>query len=470
MKSFFYFIPIAFLTLCVKGQGIQQKLSAAYKKFESDSQLKHGISSLYVVESKTGKAVFEKNAQIGLAPASTQKVITSATAFELLGKRYRYKTEFGYKGTVTKDSFLVGFLSVNGSGDPTPGSWRYSTTREDGIFFKLIESLKINSIFYYGNDIDWDNGFFDRQPLPDGWIWQDIGNYYGAGHWSINWRENQINLILKSGNRIGDSVKIIETQPHTELGEAVNNMVSAEKGSGDNAYYYFSLGSYPQYIKGSIPILKDSFSISIATPNAPLFFQEHFKEYASKYGVKKLITVMDNFNGWLDTLLKSKMKIIYTHYSPPLDSMNYWFLKKSINLYGEAFIKTMAFEKTGFGSTEKGAEIVKDFWKQKGIDKAAINIVDGSGLSPLNRVTTDALVKVMQIARARPWFNSFYDALPETNSIKMKSGSISGVRSYTGYIKNKQGIEYTFAFIVNNYNGSASSAVKKMWQVLDVLK
>ena len=35
----------------------------------------------------------------------------------------------------------------------------------------------------------------------------------------------------------------------------------------------------------------------------------------------------------------------------------------------------------------------------------------------------------------------------------MKSGSIGGVVSYTGYIKSKKGEQYTFAFVVNNYDG-----------------
>lgn len=52
----------------------------------------------------------------------------------------------------------------------------------------------------------------------------------------------------------------------------------------------------------------------------------------------------------------------------------------------------------------------------------------------------------------------------------MKSGSIGGARSYTGYIKSNNGSEYTFAFIVNNYDGSASETVRKMWRVLDVMK
>jgi D-alanyl-D-alanine carboxypeptidase/D-alanyl-D-alanine-endopeptidase (penicillin-binding protein 4) len=97
-------------------------------------------------------------------------------------------------------------------------------------------------------------------------------------------------------------------------------------------------------------------------------------------------------------------------------------------------------------------------------------MLDGSGLSPQNRVTTDAMVKVMQFARARPWFNSFYNALPVINGTRMKSGYIGGTKSYTGYIKNKVGNEYTFAIIVNNYDGSSPDITRKMWAILDILK
>jgi D-alanyl-D-alanine carboxypeptidase/D-alanyl-D-alanine-endopeptidase (penicillin-binding protein 4) len=94
----------------------------------------------------------------------------------------------------------------------------------------------------------------------------------------------------------------------------------------------------------------------------------------------------------------------------------------------------------------------------------------GSGLSTANRVTTNALVTVMQYAKDQNWFSSFYYDLPEINGIKMKDGYINGVRSYTGYIKNKEGFEYTFSFIINNFDGSATSVREKMWKVLDILK
>ena len=127
-------------------------------------------------------------------------------------------------------------------------------------------------------------------------------------------------------------------------------------------------------------------------------------------------------------------------------------------------------KKKGFGSTDTGVAIVKDFWKQKGLDEDELNIYDGSGLSPLNRVTTHAQVEILKYAKNKSWYPYFYDALPEYNGMKMKSGTISDVKGFCGYHKAKDGSEYIFSFLVNNYNGKASGLVSKMYKVLDVLK
>jgi D-alanyl-D-alanine carboxypeptidase/D-alanyl-D-alanine-endopeptidase (penicillin-binding protein 4) len=54
--------------------------------------------------------------------------------------------------------------------------------------------------------------------------------------------------------------------------------------------------------------------------------------------------------------------------------------------------------------------------------------------------------------------------------MKIKSGTINGVKGFCGYHTAKDGKEYIFSFLVNNYNGSASALVQKMYKVLDVLK
>lgn len=104
---------------------------------------------------------------------------------------------------------------------------------------------------------------------------------------------------------------------------------------------------------------------------------------------------------------------------------------------------------------------MKTFWKEKGIDPASLRMIDGSGLSPQNRLTTNALIKVLQYARERSWYSYYLDAFPEYNKMKLKSGTIGGSKGFAGYHTSKEGIGYTIAMLVNNYDGSANEIVKK---------
>jgi len=441
-------VCFSLLTFNFFGQTITQKLQKAFTVFEKDSQLKHAVSSLYVIDANTGQVVFDKNSQIGLAPASTQKIITSVTAFELLGKDYKYKTEFGFY----PDDIPVGPITVKSSGDPSFGSWRYSGTKPDTILSHLIEKAKKYGRGYSAM-FQIDNFNFETQMMPNGWIFEDIGNYYGAGAGSLNWKENQFDLYLKSSSKIGDSVHVVSVNAKNKADlPFVSELKSARKGSGDNAYIYLPVGSNTYIVRGTIPVSENNFKISGAIYDAPGYFSF---ELGRGYSISRI---------------KDSVDIFYTYYSPSLDSIIYWFNKKSINLYGEALIKTFAYEKNGFGSTDSGVVIVKNFWKEKGLDKDELGIVDGSGLSPLNRVTTHSQVEILKYAKTKDWFSYFNNSLPEYNGMSMKSGTIRGVKGFCGYHKAKNGKGYIFSFLVNNYNGSASALVNKMYKVLDNLK
>src|SRR6186713_1778509 len=141
VKRLVFIFNFSLLTFDFFGQPINQKLQNAFTVFEKDSQLKHAISSLYVIDANTGQVVFDKNSQIGLAPASTQKIITSVTAFELLGKDYRYKTELAYNGE-NRNGYFRGNLYLIGYGDPTLGSWRYKSADEELLFLNILSAVK----------------------------------------------------------------------------------------------------------------------------------------------------------------------------------------------------------------------------------------------------------------------------------------------------------------------------------------
>ncbi len=463
MKTGYWMICLCIYSLSLSAQPLKERLAKAVELLQADPQMKNALLGLQIINAQTGDKVFEVNAQTGLAPASCQKIITSVAALELLGPAYRYETVLGYTGKISKNS-LQGDLYLLGSGDPSLGSWRYDSTKEDRQLQELTNLLTQNGIHKITGNLVGYSGKWEQETLPGGWIWDDIGNYYGAGTSALNWHENQYDLILRSGKNIGDTVDIIETRPVLTGVTLQSQLLSAAKGTGDNAYIYLPPFASKGFVRGTIPVEEKAFVISGSFPDPAQQTIHTLNQSLQLAGIRnQAITVSYDKDM---PQVQNLGKLI----SPRLDSLNYWFMRKSINLYGEAFLKTIAFEKTGRGSTDKGVSLVKKFWKEQGIDAAALQIMDGSGLSPQNRITADALVQALQYARGRSWYPAFYESLPFFNQMKLKSGTIGGSKSFAGYHTSREGITYTVAIIVNNYDGSAGEMVKKMFRVLDELK
>ncbi len=467
-RFIFCLLLSSFIVWQSEAQTLEKRLSVAMKKITEDAQLKHGIASLCVADT-TGKIIFHLNDEYGLAPASNMKVFTSIAALDLLGKDYQYKTEIGYSGNI-KDSVLNGNLFIKGNGDPTTGSWRYAQTGADSLMKRLCIILRNKGIHQIKGQIILDGSAFNNNAIPGGWSWEDMGNYYGAGTWGLSWHENQYDMQLQPGKNIGESPKINKIDPENESVTFINELKTAEAGSGDNSLIYLSPNSDIAIIEGTIP-KGDLFTISGSLPNPYTSFISAIKKgFAINH-----IVFAGSFQTSMDLVLQNKPlprydSLIDYIYSPTLDSMIYFFLKKSINLYGEDFVKTFALQKNGYGSTNDGVKLLQEFWISKGIESSAIKITDGSGLSAETRVTTDALVKALLYAKKQPWYQTFYDALPIVNEMHMKTGTISGVRAFSGYQKAANGKEYIFSIIVNNYDGSTASVTNKMYDVLNELK
>lgn len=452
-------------TVAVLAQTVGTKVATAFNSFEKDTLYQYASISLYVIEAATGKVVFDKNSRMGLAPASTQKIITSVSAYELLGQDYKFITNIGYQGTIT-NGVLKGNLIVNGSGDPTLGSWRWEGTKPDYVLDEWTKKLKAAGIQKIDGSVLANTGNFAYQAIPDGWIWQDIGNYYGSGAYALNWKENQFDLQLTSGNAVGDAVLVKKDGAPVDYH---NELRAAAKGTGDNAYLYFD-GS----ISGTIPVNEKNFKISAAETNPVGVLLADFALRLKAAGIDSKIPdatgTQDRAQTHGATVAGGVVKPVVQQVSPAMDSIIYWFNKKSINLYGEALVKAIALQNNKPAATDEGVKLIRDFWKQKGIGSGELNMEDGSGLSPLNRVTTHAQVEILKYAKSKSWFPAFYDALPEYNGMKMKSGTISGVKGFCGYHKAKDGKEYIYSFLVNNYQGPASGLVQKMYKVLNELK
>ena len=462
------FIVLSFSFSQSFAQSRIQNIEKAFNNLLNDEQAKHAIASLCVLDANTGKTLFARNEQVGLATASTLKTITAATAFSVLGKDFQFQTTLAYSGNITAHGTLKGNLIIIGSGDPTLGSWRYQN-KENAVLTQWVAAIKSAGIKKIEGAIIGDDRIFGTQTTPEGWVWQDIGNYYGAGTSGLAWRENQFDIHLKPGSSTADGVKIVKTVPATPYVQIVNELKTGSSGTGDRSYAFLPPYGNLAYLRGSWGMGITKTGISVALPD-PAFdcayrLQDTLKRLGINTNQQATTTRLMALNNQSIPVATQKISTIS---SPTLSEIAYWFLKKSINLYGESLLKIIALKSGKEATTAKGAEAEVAFWTNKGIEKSALNIIDGSGLSPGDRVTTAAMASVLFQAQKESWFPDYYKAFPEYNGMKIKSGTINDVSAFAGYHTDAVGNKYIVVININNYSGSGIN--KKLFKVLDELK
>lgn len=460
MKKTIFLLLLIVSACWVKAQNLAFKLENAYAKFANSSALKYASISFTAIDNNTGNLIFSKNENMGLVPASTLKVVTSATALDLLGEDFTYKTTILYSGEIVNGT-LNGDLIIKGGGDPTLGSDRWDKTSKNQILNKILFNLQQSGINKITGNVIGDASAWDTQSLPIGWIWQDMGNYYGAGTAALCWNENSFDLSFAPGKTIGSAVKTINTDVYPFL-RITNELTTGKPGSGDNVYAYSAPYTSEVFLRGTYGIdLKKQIGLSMPNPALAMAYDVAAFLNQNGYGT-------EDFIAQLNPLKTKDNKLLFNITSPPLSEIVYWFNQKSINLYGEQMVRTLA-EKLGKStSTVEGLKVINDYWEKRGVEADALRIVDGSGLSPSNRVSAAAMVKVLSYAKTKPWFNTYIKSIPLQNNQKMKSGTIANVLAYTGFAGSAN--EISFSLIVNNYTESTSQMRQMMYNFLNAVK
>ena len=446
-------------------------LISAVEKLASDSALKHGQAGLVVMDVQTGDILAAHNPRMSVIPASNMKIVTTAAALGILGADYRFRTELQHDGIV-RDSILYGNVFIKGYGDPTLASPLFDSIPTMAMvldsFSLKIKALGIKKIV---GKIVGDGSAFEPMTAVPTWLWEDLGNYYGVGPSGLNFHENLYELNFLQNPNVGSPPSVLGTTPQVPDFQLVNTVKSA-KGGGDNSYIYSTPYATVGTVAGTIPAGEKTFNISGALPDPPYFAAWHLRKRLIENG----IDVSDSATTELKMEQKGEVlklrQTFFTWFSPNLATIIKRTNLESVNLYCEAFVRAIALQRTGVGSNDAGtAEIVR-FWQSKGVDTEGVFMQDGSGLSPRNGVTALQLASILRhVASDSTLFTPFYASLPEAGKtgtmkgmfknnfavqqrIRAKSGTITRVKSYSGYVTTTDGRLLAFSAVCNNFTCS----------------
>jgi D-alanyl-D-alanine carboxypeptidase/D-alanyl-D-alanine-endopeptidase (penicillin-binding protein 4) len=179
---------------------------------------------------------------------------------------------------------------------------------------------------------------------------------------------------------------------------------------------------------------------------------------------------------------KQKRRTIMTTWSPKLIDIINLTNMHSINLYAEHLMNQIGVSRYRSGDTGSGTQATTLFWKGKKIDVDGFNVSDGSGLSRFNSITAKQLVGVLKYMNESKNKELFLKSLPVAGKsgtmrsfgkgtaahgkVSAKSGTMTRVKSYAGYVTTKNKRKIAFAIIANNYNCSSYQMKKKMEKII----
>ena len=453
LYTFLFFIPFV-----SSSQTPVQNLHTAFDKLGKEESYRQAAISFTLIDSKTGKTLFDKNKNLALASASILKTFTTASALHYLGEDFRYHTNIAFKGSI-HNHVGCGQLIIYGSGDPSLGSDRFEETQPDLVKKQIVSALRNMGIDTLIGNIRIVSNLFTDEGINAGWLEEDIANYYGAGIYPLNWKENKFEIsMIPSGNSFDISSNSAGYDNHNDF---CVELVPKDGATTEDAFAFFEKDKPCRYaIRGVLSNKEKVQSMQLARLHPEIDFKN------------ELTTVLHDELHFQqkDSVFSSSEKPVTTILSPPLSKLVYWCNQKSLNLYAEAFCKTMAAHLYKKGSWPSGISAMMQFAAKRRISTKGVSLKDASGLAPENKITTFVLAQMLRANTKEKWYPDFYESLHVINDLHMKSGYIGGTRSYAGYIKLKNDRNACFAFILHNYSCTPKEAKLKMFELLDLLK
>jgi serine-type D-Ala-D-Ala carboxypeptidase/endopeptidase (penicillin-binding protein 4) len=436
----------------------------ALQKLAQDPGLAHGSMSFIAVNLDNGKLIADQNGQKSMVPASLQKLVTTAAALETLGANFQYSTVISASADEST-GIIQGDLYVAASGDPTLQSKYYQSSPNS--LQRIQEVLKKYPEFK-GNVVI-DASEFSQYNTPRGWIWEDMGNYFGATPSALIWEDNMLEVYLNSG-QAGTPAMLSSKTEKSSLYELDINVMASESNK-DDAWFFGAPGSTKIYAKGTIPVHKTNFLVKAAHPNSNMAFGD---DISAMWADSKSNVRID-----YDFIPHTGLTPLLMLTSPPLSSIIRLTNQQSLNLYAEAL--TMKMDKAEKGkSIEGGVQAVEAFLKSKRLEAKGIRIADGSGLSPTNRFTCQTMVDMLGVMYLSPNKDTYLNSLSVagqsgtlansftslSGKIKGKSGTMSGVRNYAGYLTNNQGETIAFCLMMNDYDENRKADLMRNFEAL----
>lgn len=445
MKKLIITLLAIFLNISmVSAKGLPNMFDNA---FSETGLSKHSVS-ISIQDIDKPKKVYELNNEKPMMPASTQKLITTIPAFEVLGKDYKFSTKL-YKIKNTNDYYIV------------LGADPYLTRKDLKDLLSKINLPKNKNI----SNLYIDASIFDKNEWGEGWQWDD----------DLNPLMPKFSAYNIDGNVVKVKLTPLQNQPpQIETNVFYPTLIMNYVKNGDTNNISVSRKNY-------ISANELTFEGEISTTTEMTIPVNNMKEYFNlrvKEGLKG--NKLHYYGKIVEKKLPTSNIILIGEITHPISNATTDVFENSNNLVAETVFKLAGAKYTKkTGNFTNSYKVIEDFCKKNVLDLSNVKIVDGSGVSKNNITTTKFMTEyLVQIAK-NYGYDEIITMLPFPNShqgtlknrmlyigdkLHAKTGTLSDVSGLVGYIETRKGNKYAFSILIND--AKSKKVEKKIFEEL----
>ncbi len=464
----FLSLLILLLSNLITAQNIESLLSAKIDSVITADFNNSSVVSMQVYNLTKDSLVYSINEKLLLHPASNLKILTSSAGLYFLSPDYEFTTKLYYDGEI-EGGTLKGNVYIKGGFDP-------DLTKEDlETFFNAIEDEGIEII--EGN-IYADVSMMDDNFWGKGWMWDDNPFSDFPYMTALNINDDCVTIEIKPTN-IGEraSVNIL---PHSLFYTFENNLITDSIKSHFTVTRDWKNRKNHFTIYGVINVNEEplTFTRNLVNTNfyaATLLKEILYREKITVLGIVDTSSVPEN---------AKLLSVISRKFGDVIVNLN----KTSDNLSAEMTLRALgSLIKPEGISAKDGIIFVDSLISITGLNPEDYKIVDGSGVSHYNLISTELVLNILRYF----YYNEpdLYRILKESfpvagidgtlekrmrngnafNNVHAKTGTLSGVSSLSGYLKTINGSDIAFSIFVQNYLGSSKKARNLQDKICEII-
>lgn len=447
---------------------VQRYVDTAIK---TDTLFKNAAVAILAVDGR-GKTVAQWNPDLPLLSASTMKTITTGVALDVLGPDFKFETKIAYAGTIDDEGVLHGDLYIIGGGDPTLGSHSLIAEDINLVFAQWTDAVKGAGITAIDGKVKGDAGIFKEGIIQDNWCWSDLGTDYGSGPCGLSFAENLSYYSITPGSFEGDSLQITPVEAvYSEMNLRQEATTGASKTGNKLTYYASDLSPVGRFT-GTYAADRRIDTIAVSNKFPSLTCAEAFNVCLASNGI---ISKGASLGAAPDSA-----ELIVTTFSPSLKDICTETNTKSNNFFAETLFMTLGLYLTGEASYATAPKAVEEYIGTMGCRTTGLRQDDGSGLSRFNFISPRFFCNFYRIMQKSNIFAEYLASFPTPGAegtlkyvlakepeslrsrIHCKSGSMTAVKCYAGYVETAGGDMLRFAIMVNNYDCPTRSIQPKI--------